>query len=106
MCARFMKVVSAGEESGRDHASITSFAAVTCNMSHRKKDLGSAWILCPLAILRAQVQVYMAPCPLLAQSLGPVYFKKQRDSLWSGICRTLRYSLSHLSLWDRLQVKR
>lgn len=107
MCARFMKAVSADEECGPDRASVKSAAVVhvTCNVSHRRKDLDSAWILCPLAILRSQLWVYMAPCPLLAQSLTPVYVEKQCDLLWSGICRTLRYSLSHLSLWDRLQVK-
>lgn len=69
MCARFTKMGSVSEESGPDCASIKSSAAVHVNISHRRKDLGSAGILCPLAVLGSQVQVYTAPCPLLTQGI-------------------------------------
>lgn len=62
-------MVPAAEESGPDRAPVKSSAAacVPCDTSHRKKDLGSAWILSPLAILRSQAQVHTSPCP---RSLG------------------------------------
>ena len=48
VCARFMKVVSAGEESGRDRASITSSAAV-CYMQYVPREKGSGQCLDPLS---------------------------------------------------------